>query len=248
MRALSLSVSELARLTGLTVRTLHHYDELGLLSPPRRSSGHRVYGAEEVTRLHRVLTLRELGLSLSEIAIALSDPTSVRELLKRRRGELVNERARLEWQLAAIDRELAGQQETTMTTESIPALFDGFDPAKYDAEVEQRWGQTEHFKESQRRTKRYTKADWQRYEAEAQTIAAELIAAMKAGEAPSSVRVQAGVERHRLLIDRWFYPCDANMHRTLGAMYVSDARFTENLDRLAPGYAAFLSEAIAASA
>jgi len=134
-----------------------------------------------------------------------------------------------------------------MSSKAVKALFDGFDPAQYEEEVQQRWGHTEAYKESARRTKQYGKADWAQYKREAEAIAARLVERMRAGAPVDDPAVQAAVEDHRLLIDRWFYPCSVEMHRHLGAMYVSDPRFTTNLDKIAPGYARYLSEAISAS-
>lgn len=243
------TVGELSRLTGVTVRALHHYDELGLVCASQRTpAGYRLYGEADVLRLHQVLLFRELGLPLHEIAAAIDEAGDPAELLRRHRAVLVTKRARLDAMLAAVDARLdAFEKGSAMTPEDVKTLFDGFDPAEYEDEVRERWGDTEAYRESARRTKQYGKADWDRYKREAEAVGTRLVALMRAGAPAGDAAVQAAVEDHRLLIDRWFYPCSIEMHKGLGAMYVTDARFTANLDKLAPGYARYLSEAIAAS-
>ena len=134
-----------------------------------------------------------------------------------------------------------------MQADDVKQLFDGFDPAEHEEEARQRWGHTEAYRESARRTKQYTKEDWARYKAEAAAIGNRIAAQMRARTPVTDPSVQAAVEEHRLLIDRWFYPCSTEMHKGLGSMYVADPRFTENLDKLGEGYAQYLSDAIAAS-
>jgi DNA-binding transcriptional MerR regulator len=198
-----------------------------------------------------VLLFRELGLPLSEIAAAIAEAggqDAQEELLRRHREVLVTRRARLDAMLAALDARLAAfEKGRTMSPEEVKTLFDGFDPAQHEEEARQRWGDGAAYQESARRTKRYGKAEWDQYRREAQAIAERVAARMRAGAPPTDEALQAAVEDHRLLIDRWFYPCSVEMHQHLGALYVNDPRFTANLDRIAPGYARYLSGAIAAS-
>jgi DNA-binding transcriptional MerR regulator len=242
---MAFTVGELAKLTGVTVRTLHHYDELGLVRPSQRTAaGYRLYDDADVLRLHEVLLFRELGLPLDEIAKAIESAKNRDDVLRRHREVLHQKRARLDAMIAAVEQRLTNTTGEAMSAEDVKQLFDGFDPSQYEEEVKQRWGETDAYKESARRTRGYKKEDWARYQQEAKAIDDELIALMRAGKPVTDAAVQAGVEKHRLLIDRWFYPCSVEMHRSLGAMYVADPRFAANLDANAPGYAQFLSEAI----
>jgi DNA-binding transcriptional MerR regulator len=244
---MALTVGELAKLTGVTVRALHHYDEIGLVRPSgRTAAGYRLYRDADVLRLHQVLILRELGMPLEEIAAAIRDTDHEDDRLRQHRQVLVSRRARLDAMIAGLDARLA-KGGMDMTGEELAALFDGFDPSTYHAEAEGRWGEGEAFKESTRRSKGYTQADWARFKAEAQANNARLAALMRDGRTVDDPEVQAAVAEHRLLIDRWFYPCPVAMHKALGAMYVDDPRFRESLDRIAGGYARFLRDAIAAS-
>lgn len=246
---MAFTVGELARLTGVTVRALHHYDEIGLVRPSQRTAaGYRLYADADVLRLHQVLLFRELGLPLEEIAAAIDEAGSQAELLRRHREVLVTKRARLDAMLVALDTRLAAfEKGMTMKPEEVKSMFEGFDPSQYEEEAKQRWGHTDAYKESTRRVKQYSKADWDRYKQEVQAVAERIVERMRAGAPPTDEAVQAAVEEHRLLIDRWFYPCSVEMHKNLGKLYVDDPRFTANLDKAAPGYAQYLSEAIAAS-
>ena len=249
---MAITVGELSRLSGVTVRTLHHYDDIGLVRPSQRTAaGYRLYSDDDVLRLHEVLVLRELGMSLPEIAAALEEPAHADRaaLLRRHRDALVARRGQLDAMLASVDRALDALEKgtTTMTPDDFKQIFDGFDPAAYEEEARQRWGSTAAYAESARRTKGYGKPEWEEIHRESQAIYARLAELMREGAAAGDPRVQAAVADHRAHITRWFYDCTKELHRGLGEMYVADPRFTQNLDRTAPGLAAFLRDAIRAS-
>ena len=127
-------------------------------------------------------------------------------------------------------------------------LFGGFDPAKYEAEAKERWGDTDAYKESARRTKDYGPEEWKRIKAESDDIYRRVAALVAAGEDAGSAAAMDLAEEHRLHFDRYFYPCSHAMHCGLGQMYVADSRFTETMDAYGPGTAAFLAKAIEANA
>ena len=236
------TVGELARLTGITVRTLHHYDEIGLVIPSERSeAGYRMYADGDVLRLQQVLLFRELGMPLDEIARAI-DGADRRVLLQQHRAALVAKRARIDAMLAALDAHTEGDP---MQPDDVKSMFDGFDPKQYEDEAREHWGQTEAYQESARRTATYGKPEWDAIKRESESIYQRLAALM--GTPVTALAVQALVEEHRQHLERWFYPCGVAMHHGLGQMYVSDPRFTANLDKVAPGFARYLADAIAAS-
>lgn len=244
-----LTVGQLAHLTKVSVRTLHHYDEIGLLPPAGRSeAGYRLYDQAAVARLHQILVMRELGLTLESIRLAMDDPDfDTVSALERQLRELDGTIDRLGKVRTSIESML--QSMTTgdvMNTDDIKEVFDGFDPSEYQAEVEERWGDTEAYRASQRRTAGYSKADWQRIKNEGDEIEAAFAAALEAGTAPEDATEIA--ERHRLQIDRWFYPCSHEMHVNLAEMYVTDPRFAEHYNSRAGGLAEFVSSAIKANA
>lgn len=244
-------VNEVARAAGVTVRTLHHYDELRLLVPRARSrAGYRLYDDDDLLRLQQILIGRALGLSLEDVRRSLDDPgfdrrralIEQRALLRRRADETAGMLRAVERALTMLDqKETEGGADMSTNADD---LFEGFDPARYEAEVEARWGKTEAFAESRRRTARYTKEDWARFHEEQKAIFVGFADALAAGRAPSSPEAITLAERHRLLIDRWFYPCDHATHRNLAYMYEADDRFAQNIDAYRAGLTPFVSEAI----
>lgn len=239
------TVKALATLTGVSVRALHHYDEIGLLRPSARSAkGYRLYDERDLLRLQQILVRRALGLSLDEIRRELDDPRfDLRAALVAQRLALAINADRGARMLRAIDRALErlDGEETPMDDE---AMFDGFNPHAEEARA--RWGATEAYKESARRTARYTPDDWAAMRAEQGAIYRDLAAAMARGLAPGDPAVQPLVARHRAHIDRWFYPCDVEMQRNLASLYEADPRFAASLDAHAEGLTAFVVAAIRA--
>ena len=154
------TVGEVARATGVTVRTLHHYDEIGVLNPSNRSaSGYRIYGEGDLERLQEILFFRQLGFGLDEIRLSLGDPSlDRREVLLRQRSLMADQVGKLRRMVDAIDAALDAIDEgTDMDKKDMFEVFGEFDPADHEKEAEERWGNTDAYKESQRRTKGYGK-------------------------------------------------------------------------------------------
>jgi MerR family transcriptional regulator, thiopeptide resistance regulator len=245
------SVGEVAHLAGVTVRLLHHYDDIGLLVPRgRTSAGYRRYGWAELERLQRILAYRALGLDLDAIAKILDDPAvDPVEHLRRRHAELTEQVDRLRAQLAAIEKTVeARQMGIQLSAEEMFEVFGDDDPTQYEEEVRERWGDTDAYRESRRRTSSYGTQDWLRIKAEAAAISARQAELFRAGVAPDAVEAMDAVEAHRQHISRWFYDCGYDLHRGLGQMYVSDPRFTAHYEEQAPGLAAWVCAAMGANA
>jgi DNA-binding transcriptional MerR regulator len=234
----------------VTVRTLHHYDEIGLLTPSARTdAGYRCYSSGDLERLQQILFYRELGFSLERIATAMTNDGDARTQLLQQRRLLGEEISRLQAMAAAVERALeATEMGISLTAEERFEVFGQFRPEDHEAEVRERWGNTEAFAESQRRTARYSKEDWRRLMSEAGEIYAALAAVMQAGTLATSVVAMDLAERHRQHLSKWFYECSHERHRVLGEMYVSDPRFAEVYERTATGLAAYLRDAIVANA
>ena len=243
------TVSELAALSGVSVRTLHHYDEVGLLRPRSRTdAGYRLYGDDELRRLHEILFWRSLGFPLEEVGALLDDPKhDPQEAMRLHRERLLGELGALTARIEALDVAIAqaeGQQP--WTDADLRALFDGFDPAQYEAEVEQRWGDTPEFRESKRRTARYGPREWAAMKAEAAALNARLVELCKAGVAPRSFEAAQAVDAHRSHIDRWFYPVSTEIHMALARGYVEDPRFAATYEAMTPGLSVWLRDAVLA--
>ena len=247
----TLTVGQVAKLAHVSVRTLHHYDDVGLLRPSARSeAGYRLYTTTDLERLQQILLSKELGFALDEIGELLTDPAfDRREALLAQREAIAARAARYHAMLDLIDRTLRSLEGgTAMTKEDMFTVLGDFDPAEYEDEVKQRWGNTDAYRESTRRAKKYTKQDWERYQAESERINTTLAALIDAGVPAEDPRAMDAVEQHRLLIDSWFYPCSQEMHVGLGEMYVADPRFTAYYEKIRPGMAAYTGAAIRANA
>ncbi|WP_239934895.1 MerR family transcriptional regulator [Streptomyces sp. CBG31] len=245
------TVGQVAAVAGVTVRTLHHYDAIGLLSPSGRSAaGHRRYGDGDLDRLQRILFHRALGFALDEIAALLDDPDADPRAHLRRQHALLTDRIETLRRMAdAVAAAMeAAQMGINLTPEEKFEVFEGYDPDQYADEARQRWGHTDAYRESQRRTASYTKADWQRLKDEfdaLHTRVAELLAQGVPADAPEAMDA---AEEHRRFIDGAHYPCDARMHTCLADMYVADPRFTATYEAIRPGLAQYLHDAIHANA
>jgi DNA-binding transcriptional MerR regulator len=237
-------------MTGVTVRTLHHYDRIGLLSPSARSgAGYRLYAPEDLDRLHQVLLYRELGFSLEDVAALLADDADPEAHLRRQHRLLRDRLDRTQQMVAAVEKEMeARAMGISLTPEERFELFgDGFSE-DYEREAEERWGDTDAWTQSQRRTAAYTKEDWVRIKQEGEDVEVRFAAALQAGVPADSERAMDIAEEHRQQISRNFYDCPPGMHAGLGRMYVEDERFTAHYENRAPGLAQYVSMAIQANA
>jgi DNA-binding transcriptional MerR regulator len=246
------SVGEVAALARVSVRTLHHYDEIGLLRPSRRTSaGHRRYTDADLRRLRAILFYRELDFGLDEIAAMLDDPGAGTDSHLRTQHRMLRERvARQQDLLAALEKEMEKRDMgISLTPEEQFEVF-GTDKVggEWADEAKERWGDTDSFKESQRRTAAYTKEDWVRLKEEADEGLRQFRDLMQSGAPADGAAGQAMAEQHRQYIGRWFYDCGYEMHRCLADMYVADERFTATYEHVAPGLARYVHDAIVANA
>jgi DNA-binding transcriptional MerR regulator len=241
------TVGEVSALAGITVRTLHHYDERGLLSPSGRTeSGYRLYSEGDLERLQEILGWRALGFSLSEIGHLLDDAGyDRRSALRAQRELVVTELGRLAGLQRALDRAIAGAEHEDKQQEET--MFDGFDPRQYEDEARERWGHTDAYKESARRAASYGEPQWREIKTRADEIERQFAELKRSGQPADSEPARAAAEQARLHIDQWFYPCSHELHRALGEMYVADPRFAANYERVEPGLAEYVRDAIVAN-
>lgn len=244
------TVGQVAELAGVTVRTLHHYEQIGLLVPSERSyAGYRLYSAGDLDRLHHVLYYRELGFALPDIASALDEPAADGLTHLRRQRELLQDRLnRLTSLIAAIDKELeAHTMGTELTPEEKLEIFgESYDPA-WESEAEARWGDTAAWQQSAQRTKQLSKDDWKRIKAEGDELMARFGEAKRRGVDPASDEAAALAEEHRRSIEV-FYDCSHAQQRGLAEMYLADERFAKTYDDVESGLAQWVHDAIQANA
>lgn len=243
------TVSEVAALTGVTVRTLHHYDEIGLVRPSQRTeAGYRLYGAADLERLQLALFYRELGFALTEIKGLLNASDFDRgQALRHQRDLLRAETHRLGRMITAVEVAIAAHdKEEQMSGEAMFEVF-GEQQRDLQAEAEQRWGETDAYRESRRRVANYSKADWQELKAESEAIMLRIVEVYRSGAPADSAAATDAVEAHRIQIDERFYPCSHEMQVQLGEGYVQDPRFTATYGSIEPGLTVWVRDAIRAN-
>lgn len=244
------SIAEVAKFSGLTSRTLRHYDEIGLLPPAYvGSNGYRYYGEDELLRLQRILVLRELGLALPRIAEVLDAQTDRIEALREHHRMLLAERDRLGRLAATVARTIGELEKETggraVAINRPENLFEGFDDAQYADEARERW--PEQYAQSQAYVATLTERDKAEMGRENTAAMVRMAEHMAAGKPVDDAAVQAEVDRHYQGMLRFWTP-NATAYKCLGRMFVDDERFTATYDRVAVGLAAYYCEAMAAYA
>ncbi len=238
-----LTVSEAAKRAGVSVRTLHYYDEIGLLKPSETSqAGYRFYDDMAMAALQQILFYRELDVPLEQIGRILNAPDNDRtEALQKHRTLLLMKRRRLDDMLRLVDETIGGM---TMYDERPKPTQADWEAVKeqYAREAAERWGNTEAFLESREKHAKYTPEQEAQINAEME----EIFQAFGACDDPEGESAQALVKRWQGHITQYHYNCTDGILACLGEMYVNDPRFRENLDKYGPGTAEKMSRAIAA--
>jgi DNA-binding transcriptional MerR regulator len=238
------TVSQLAKMAGVSVRTLHHYDQIGLLAPSARTgAGYRLYGEPELLRLQQILFFKELDMPLDEVRRILDDPgfdqvaalEHHRQLLGRRMERL----ARL---LKTIDRTIdrLTEEDMTLTDEELYEGFTTEQIERYKREAREMYDPA-LVEESERRVKKMSRAQWQAVGAEGESVTTGLAAL--ADREPGDPEVQALIARHHAWIEN-FYPCSADIYRGLGQGYVEHPEFRAFYEKYHPGLADFMAAAM----
>lgn len=244
------SIAQVARMSGVTSRTLRHYDAVGLLRPVGTSgSGHRWYGEEQLLRLQQILLLRQLGLGLEAIGQILDGRPAV-QVLRHHHRWLLSEQARLD-QLASTVADTIAQLEGEQPM-APEQWFDGFDAerqARYEAELVERLGEgvRPHIEESRRRMRGWTKAEAEMVAREYDDVEGRLVVLIEEGAEPDDPRVYDVLDAHYATVSRFWTP-DRDSYAGLGRLYVDSADFKARYDARHPRLAEFLRDSMAAYA
>lgn len=241
------TVRQVAHLAGITVRTLHHYDALGLLTPAARSAaGYRLYGESDLLRLQQILFFRELGFPLEQVRAILEDPhfDQVRAL-EGHRQMLALEQDRLARLIATVDKTLARLTEDKMgmTDEELYAGFSQEQIERYKREAREKYGE-QIVAESERRVKQMPRSHWEAINAEGEEATQKIAALAKAGRRPEDPDVQAEVARHFHWVTNFWQP-NAESYAGLGRLYVENEEFRAHYEKYGPGTAEFMRDAMA---
>lgn len=249
-----ITVKQLAAISGVTVRTLHHYDEIGLLKPAHiGGNGYRYYGRAEMLRLQRILFHRELGVPLGEIAGLLelegADQVGV---LMRHREKLAAERERFRILIETIDRTVADLKgETPMPNADLYRGFSAEKQAEYEAWLIERYGDPmkDDIARSRKAMAKMTEAEQQAVMDQLRDIETALAEGMKRGLEPASDAIDKVITRHRAWVAAaWDKPCPLEAYAGLADMYASHPDFVKRYETIAPGFTDFLVAAMKAHA
>lgn len=243
---MKLHVREFAKLTGVSVRTLHFYDEIGLLKPSSvdEQNGYRFYDECSLTRMQEILFYRELDFPLKEIRMILSSPDYDKQnALKEQKQLLTLKKERLERLISALDGAMKGEIVN----------MNVFDNSEFEAkreeyakEAKEKWGDTAAYKESAEKTADYSADRWEQINSVMNDKIAEFADCKRKGFAPDSKQAQALAKNWQDFITENYYTCTKEILASLGEMYVADQRFLKNIDRHGNGTARFMSDAIKA--
>ncbi len=238
---MKMNISEFAKFTGVSVRTLHYYDEIGLLKPDfiDCQNGYRFYGVAAAKRMQEILFYRELDFSLKDIKrIISSSDYNKHAALNGQKQLLILERQYLDKIIQMLDCVAKGEKIMN---------FDAFDKSEineYKDEVKQRWGKTHAYKEQQKKTAKYTKNDWHNISNELNKIINNFSEIKNTCKKPNSINAYLMVEKLKTFITETQYKCTNEILSSLGEMYISDQRFKNNIDKAGEGTAEFISNVI----
>lgn len=237
-----MKVNELAKLTGISVRTLHYYDEIDLLKPAHiTEAGYRIYDQSALAKLQQILFFRELGFTLNEIKSIMANPSYDKtEALTKHKELLLQKRKHLDNLIKLVDQTIKG--EDNMSFKEFDMSDIEAHKQKYAAEVKERWGNSSAYAESEKKTSSYSQEDWQEIWKSGGDILEDFSKIRNL--APESSEAQELVKKWQDFISASFYQCSKEILSGLGLMYVHDERFTESIDQHGPGTAAFMAAAI----
>ncbi|MCM3403729.1 MerR family transcriptional regulator [Cytobacillus oceanisediminis] len=243
------TVQKLAQMAGVSSRTLRYYDEIGILKPARtNSSGYRIYGQQEVDRLQQILFYRELGISLDQIKEIISAPAfDAADALKEHREKLLEKRKQLDLLITNVEKTIASAEGRT--TMSDKEKFEGFkkkmiedNEEQYGKEIREKYGD-ETVDKSNAKLMNMTQEEHEAVTKLAEEVNTALAEAMQTGD-PAGELAQKAADLHKQWITFYWSKYSKEAHAGLAEMYVADERFKAYYDKIRPGAAEFLRDAI----
>ncbi len=243
------TVGEVSQLLGVSVRTLHYWEERGLVSPSGRTcSEYRLYGEGDIVKLQQIMVYRATGMGLSHIAQLLAGEEDKVSHLRRQRRLLMDKHAELEGMLRALDNLLEDAMgRDALTVEEVAEILEDSRFPAYQEEAQKRWGDSEDWKVSSQRQKSMSAQDWDDLKKRSVALEAAFAQAMQAGAQPNSAQAHELAEAHRAMLST-FYPVTLSKQVILAGGYVADRRFKEYYEGLHPGLTQWLKEAIESNA
>jgi len=243
------TVQELAKLAGVSTRTLRYYDEIDILKPARiNSSGYRIYGQKEVDKLQQIMFYRELGVSLSQIKEIITHPNfDVIQALKRHREELLEKRQQIDLLISNVEKTIAEKEGKIVMTDK--EKFEGFkkklveeNEKKYGKEVREKYGE-DALEKANQKVLSMSQEQYEELERLTKEVLNTLDAAFKTGD-PAGELAQKAADLHRQWLSFYWDDYSKEAHAGLAQMYVDDPRFRAYYDRKQPGTAEFFRDAI----
>lgn len=236
------TIKEISEMAGISSRTLRYYDEIGLLSPSSRTEAeYRIYEEKEVEKLQQILFFKEMGFELKKIKDIIENPQfDSRDALENHRKILELKEKRIQALISLVEKTLRGERVMSLKEFNLSEM-EAFQE-KYAKEVEEKWGHSNEYKESAKRTEKYSKDDWNDINTQYQKTF------MKFGRlmdlSPEDEKVQVLVKEWQNFISKNFYNCTDEILAGLGQMYIYDERFKTNIDKEREGLAEYINKAI----
>jgi len=243
---MSYPVKQLAKIAGISVRTLHYYDQIGLLKPARSPKNrYRFYEEDDLLKLQQIMFFRELDMPLEEIRRIISSPLfDVSGALRDHRKLIRLKMKRLGKLLETIDRTIKKiNKDKKMEDEELYGGFTKEEMERYSDEARQRWGHTEAYKQSAERVKKMGKVGLNKVLEESGKNTQAIAQAMGDGLSPKSEKVQRLIAKHYDGLHAFYEP-DPEMYKGLANMYVEDERFRAFYEKIAPGLAEFMRKSM----
>ena len=240
---MKMHIKEFADFTGVSVRTLHYYDQIDLLKPAitDKTNGYRYYNEDSVQRMLEIIFLKELDFPLKSIKDILSSPEyNKKEAFRRQKELLLMKKSRLDRLIEALEKAEKGEFDMKSLSNNE------YENAKnsYEKEVKEKWGNTDVYKESQEKTAGYTESKWNNVTDGLMAVFGEFAEIMNSGAAADSDEAKATAEKLQAYITENFYTCTKEILSGLGEMYVCDERFRENIDKYGYGTAEYARDAL----